>query len=441
MGNNYNNNLENSKSLSELFKEVQDIRYGRAEPKEIQPPKEEIKFNRIYVVNHKFNAVGAIIGILFLILFSTAIHSNSIFATSEEEKIAIEDFEENEKALNMMNIISSNISELTTKEIINQEINIEFETKYIENNELPKDEEVVIQEGVLGSIEQTIIRTFENNELVSENIISEVRKSEPVEEIIEIGTSEYLKEKEVHLGDTMYTTEDVFMYPEAEETDTTICKIYGNIDVKLLAESDGWAKVSVDNYEGYVKGDLLTSENLTPGIAEKARIKRLQLSVKMDMKLNKPSGLTREDFIKVLSGNSSDKNKIFEDNAEFFYEVEQKYNVNGIFLAAIGIHESNWGTSNISTQKKNLFGFGSYDDSAYESSADFDSYQNGIEKVAKALAKEYLNEPGTVIFDNITALGTYYNGPTITGVNVRYASDSNWSNRILSIMELLYERL
>ena len=110
------------------------------------------------------------------------------------------------------------------------------------------------------------------------------------------------------------------------------------------------------------------------------------------MPLNCPSGLTKEDFEKVLSKNPKDVNHIFENNAELFYQIEQKYNVNGIFLASIGIHESAWGTSNIAVQKKNLFGYGSYDYSAFSSSITFESYQYGIEALAKALSKNYLNE-------------------------------------------------
>jgi len=97
--------------------------------------------------------------------------------------------------------------------------------------------------------------------------------------------------------------------------------------------------------------------------------------------------------------------------------------------------------SNIAKQKKNLFGYGSYDSSAFTSSYTFESYQYGIDMVGKVLAKYYINEPGTGIYDGETAVGSYYNGATIAGVNVRYASDSNWSNRVYSIMESLYKDL
>ena len=433
--------LEEAKKLPTLLKEIQDIRNGIAEPLMTEKDKaEEIKVNRIFMVDQRFNAAGAIIGILFLILFVTSIHGNYIFATSEEEKIAINKFEVNENSIDIINTISSNISDLTKKEIVKREKDIEFEIIYVETEQLPKDEENVLQEGTLGKIEQNIIMTYENEELISENVLSESIILEPVEKIIEIGTSEFLLNNQVHIGDKMYTTKELEFY-ESNSNDEILGYIYENIDVIILSEKDGWANIRVDGHEGFVKSEFLTSENITPEIVEKSRIQRIKLNLNRDMKLNSPSGFSKEDFVKVLSSNQEDTNKIFEQYAEVFYEVEQKYNINGIFLAAMAIHESNWGTSTISVQKKNLFGYGSYDESAYTSSYTFESYEYGIELVAKVLVKYYLNEEGTEIYDNEIALATYYNGPTISGVNVRYASDPNWSTRIYEIMHSLYEKL
>ena len=438
-----NNSINNSKSLSELFKEVQDIRYGRTKPEKIKTEfsKESIKFNKIYVVDHRFNAAGAIIGILFLILFATSIHSNYIFATSEEEKVAINTFEENNSKLNIMNIISNNISDYTTKEIITKEIDVEYETEYIDNNSMPKGEERVLQPGKFGQVDQTVIKTYENGELISESVISEILKKEPTKQVIERGTSEFLFNKKVHIGDTVYTTEKIILYEKPSEDEKAICYVHQYIDVKLLSEENGWCFIKVDGIDGYIRGDYITSVSLNPEIVELSRKKRIAISVKFDMEVNKPSGLTKNDFIKVLSGHQEDAEKIFEQNASLFYEIEQKYNVNGLFLASMGIHESNWGRSNIAKQKRNLFGYGSYDSSAFESSYTFESYQYGIELVAKVLSKYYLNEPGTIIYDGETAVGSYYNGPTISGVNTRYASDQNWANRVFSIMEKLYNKI
>ena len=124
-----------------------------------------------------------------------------------------------------------------------------------------------------------------------------------------------------------------------------------------------------------------------------------------------------------------------------FYEIEEKYNINGMFVAAVGVHESNWGRSAIANQKKNLFGYGSYDSDSYGSSYNFESYQYGIELVSKVFVKYYLNEPGTPIYEGETAAGTYYNGPTLVGVNTRYASDPEWANKVLNTMIDLYNKL
>ena len=91
--------------------------------------------------------------------------------------------------------------------------------------------------------------------------------------------------------------------------------------------------------------------------------------------------------------------------------------------------------------KKNLFGYGSYDATPYESSYEFTDYKDGIELVAKVMVKYYINPVGTKIYDNEKALATYYNGPTIANVNIRYASDENWHEKVYNYMEMLYKRL
>ena len=159
------------------------------------------------------------------------------------------------------------------------------------------------------------------------------------------------------------------------------------------------------------------------------------------MDLSSPSGLTLSDYKTVLSNNLSDKNKIFEQNAEAFYKAEQKYKVNGIFIAAVGIHESAWGTSKIASDKKNLFGFTAYDSDPYNSATTFDSYENAINKVAETLSTKYLHTAGAKIGDDLIATGAYFNGTTAKSVNVRYASDEAWADKVFNYMQYLYGKL
>ena len=58
-------NSDDMSKLPDLFKELQDIRYGRAKPKHMESPNElrdKIKYRKIKYTNKKFNAIGAIIG-------------------------------------------------------------------------------------------------------------------------------------------------------------------------------------------------------------------------------------------------------------------------------------------------------------------------------------------------------------------------------------------
>lgn len=166
-------------------------------------------------------------------------------------------------------------------------------------------------------------------------------------------------------------------------------------------------------------------------------IKRLN----KNMKLNKPSGLTLEQFEKIFENETKDKNGIFKENAKYFYYVEKVYGINGVFVAAIGIHESGWGTSRIATDKKNLFGYGAYDMNAYASAYKYNGYAAGIDMIARVLMKNYLNPKGTIIYNGEVASGKYYNGNSISGVNKKYATDTNWANSVYAWMKYLYNRL
>jgi beta-N-acetylglucosaminidase len=159
------------------------------------------------------------------------------------------------------------------------------------------------------------------------------------------------------------------------------------------------------------------------------------------MNLNEVSGLTENDYKIVFASQEQDTNNVFKENYKAFYEAEQKYGINGVFLASIAIHESNWGKSSIAVNKHNLFGFGAYDASPYESAVTFESYADGIDTVAAWLASRYLNSANTVLKNGDVASGLYFNGATLSGVNVRYASDSEWANKVYNTMQTIYSFL
>ena len=348
----------------------------------------------------------------------------------------------NRHRLNAHNIITSNAALETVKEQVTEERDIPFETLYTERNLLPKGEEVVLQQGVNGKKNVTLVRSYDNGELTSEDIIQEEKTKDYVPQIVDVGTSEFLAKIKAHLKDTLYLTKDTVLRDGMSDTSNQVAEIKNYFDVVLLdLPSEDWCKVSYDGVEGYLPTKNLTSAAVSPTMPEKNRIQKIVVKLDKDMPLNQSSGLTLADYKKIFTGLPSDTNNIFADNYETFYNIDTKYKINGIFLASLGIHESAWGTSQIAKEKKNLFGYGSYDATPYESSYSFDNYKDGIELVAKVMVKYYINPVGTRIYDNEKALATYYNGSTIADVNIRYASDENWHEKVYSYMEMLYNRL
>ena len=82
-----------------------------------------------------------------------------------------------------------------------------------------------------------------------------------------------------------------------------------------------------------------------------------------------------------------------------------------------------------------------YDRDPYNSAQTFQTYEDTINTVAEALSLNYLHVKGTKIADDLVARGIYYNGTTAKSVNVRYATDIGWADKVYSYMQYLYGKL
>ena len=388
----------------------------------------------------KFSIMWFFIAIVIIMLI-ISFFKNRIFATNntEDKEETIVAFEENQKSVDVVQVMLENTN--SDKKMVNEQREVEFKTEYEENPNLPRDEEQVKQEGKNGKIQVTALQEYKNDQMVSEDIIDSKTLEDVVKKIVYKGTSDFLKKYNVHIDDQMYLLEAEDLKEEAKDDSNTICNVPRYLNVKIKEAGEEWIKVSYNGKEGYLKTTNITSESVTPLIKEKNRVATLKNNLNIDMDLSTPSGLTLSDYKTILSNNLSDKNKIFEQSAEYFYKAEQKYKVNGIFIAAIGIHESAWGTSKIASDKNNLFGFTAYDSDPYNSATSFDNYESAINKVAEALSTKYLHVAGTKISDDLTATGTYFNGTTAKAVNTRYASDTGWADKVFSYMQYLYGKL
>ena len=279
------------------------------------------------------------IALIYVVINAEKIVYASNDEISERQNMTIEDKNEEikiskAKKIDLDAIIQKNAVGIDNREeIVVEETELEYITKYRNNNELYIGKTQVSQEGRKGIQAITIKKTYDKaGNLIKEEQMSAVVVKASINKIIDIGTKEYIIESE-KVNQSTITTLD------------------------------------------------------------------------FNMALNKPSGFSLEQFEKALT-DSKDKNKVFQNNAKYFYYIEEQYNINGIFVAAVGIHESAWGTSKISQNKYNLFGYGAYDSNPYNGAYSFESYSESIDLIARVFVKHYLNPKGTGIYSGETATGT-----------------------------------
>ena len=399
-----------------------------------------------------------IISIFYIMIFyHYYLGENVVYATetsSIPEKSQIQKFTlSNAEKIDINSYIQNNSKEGMKEEYIVEEVELEFLTKYKNNSTLPKGTLQVTQEGRKGKQEITTKRTYENEQLILEEQVSAKITKAAINKIVEIGTgSGRASTYEPKVGDTVYVTSDrLSVMVEPNENSQKIATLSQNEELKIIEIQGVWYKIRSGSTIGYVKKEATSYRNYAKESEENSSSKisnstsektksQLLSTLSFNMSLNKPSGLTLEQFKKVLL-DDKDKNDIFEQNAEYFYYIEKEYNINGIFVASVGIHESAWGTSKIAQTKYNLFGYGAYDSNPYNGAYVFSDYSESIDLLARVFVKYYLNPEGTSIYGGETASGKYYNGPTLSGINKKYATDKNWANAVYTTMKYLYNKL
>ena len=357
--------------------------------------------------------------------------------------------EENKNKINVTQIIKENTDEVNKKTLSVDEVDLDYTTEYIENADLPTGTIRVQQEGTDGTQTMIIVKSYKGNEYVGEERIPGKITANSINKIVEIGTGEGVNNYTPKAGDSIWATPEKVKLREAPSRKSSEVYTMGKDEKATIMEvvNSNWLKVQYATVIGYadsacftnINPNGTTNQNFENGVEYSKE--ELIASLDFNMDLTKPSGLTLAQFQKVLSGNSADKKGVLASNAEFFYYAERQYGINGIYLASMAIHEGGWGTSKIANDKKNLFGYGAYDSNPYGGSYSFGTYAEGIDLVARVLVKNYLNPKGTEIYNGETAVGTYYNGSTVTAVNKKYASDSGWANKVYSYMEYLYKKI
>ncbi|WP_251551942.1 Ig-like domain-containing protein [Neobacillus muris] len=138
--------------------------------------------------------------------------------------------------------------------------------------------------------------------------------------------------------------------------------------------------------------------------------------------LRKPANITAADIVNFFNQKRPDSP--LKAYAQSFIDAQNKYGVNAQYLVAHAIWETGWGFSNLSIYKHNLYGYGAYNSCPFTCAYYFPNGGDSIIYEAFIVRQNYLNETGS-----------YYNGPTLQGMNVRYATDQSWANGIANLMQ------
>lgn len=104
-----------------------------------------------------------------------------------------------------------------------------------------------------------------------------------------------------------------------------------------------------------------------------------------------------------------------------------KHGINATYIVAHAIHETGWGKSKIFREKNNLFGWSAFDATPFASAKGFPDHATCIDFVMGKVNALYL-KPGGKHFRQRACLGD-----DTRGMNVMYASDKQWGEKIARI--------
>ena len=144
--------------------------------------------------------------------------------------------------------------------------------------------------------------------------------------------------------------------------------------------------------------------------------------------LTEATNYSAEDLDKVFSMLNIN-NSLLENKGATFKEAEEHYHINALYLLAHSALESDWGRSNIAKDKNNFFGITAYDTTPYLSAKTFDDVDKGILGATKWIKENYIDRGRTFL------------GNKASGMNVEYASDPYWGEKIASVMMKINEKL
>lgn len=147
-------------------------------------------------------------------------------------------------------------------------------------------------------------------------------------------------------------------------------------------------------------------------------IEEVEISKNMDITEN--TGLSKEDFVTLISEVKQDTSGFFEENAETIYDLCQEYELNEIFFCGLISAESGW---NIADNHRRTYNYISLMTNG--KLIQYSSVEEGLEVAAQKLHNNYLT-PG----------GKFYYGKTLSAVKTKFCpASSTWVDLVFGRMK------
>jgi beta-N-acetylglucosaminidase len=143
------------------------------------------------------------------------------------------------------------------------------------------------------------------------------------------------------------------------------------------------------------------------------------IAPKYNLKIHGASKLSLEDYKIIL------KNSFLYDYAPIIQQVENEYEINGLFIIAVARLESGNGTSKLAINKNNYFGLGAYGNNPYRNAIKFKDDGECIEYFGKLIKENYIDQ----------------GLDTLPEINNKYCASEDWKDKVKEIMQENIEKL
>lgn len=138
------------------------------------------------------------------------------------------------------------------------------------------------------------------------------------------------------------------------------------------------------------------------------------------------SEYSANEMTNLINSRVSETSKL-KDLGDTFVEMQNTYGVNALLTASVAANESTWGTSSISNSKNNIFGIGAVDATPGDSAKRYENVESCVKDFTENLMSKGYFDPNDWRFRGA------FLGNKASGVNMSYASDPYWGEKVAAI--------